>query len=272
MKKTLLIFIISCISLGSLQSQTPLTEAIDFTATDVHGHTWNLFELLDSGQYVVIDFFFCACGPCQIAAPKINESYEYFGCNSGQVNYFAIDTGDDNAACILFDETYGVTYPTISGIEGGGTAICNDYQIPAYPTVILIAPDHSIVEQDIWPIATAQTIIDILESHGIEEHECPPPVSIDEFIPSSVVENFSIFPNPFSNKTMISFSHTKSLDIEIVVHDLRGNEVAVLYKGISSPGNHQVSWKANASIQDGLYFCTIVSNEFKVTQKLMLSR
>lgn len=39
-------------------SQTPLTEAVDFTATDTHGQEWNLFEILDGGQYVLIDFFF----------------------------------------------------------------------------------------------------------------------------------------------------------------------------------------------------------------------
>lgn len=39
-------------------SQTPLTEAVDFTATDVFGMEHNLFEILDGGQYVCIDFFF----------------------------------------------------------------------------------------------------------------------------------------------------------------------------------------------------------------------
>jgi len=39
-------------------SQTPLTEAVDFTATDVQGVEQNLFEILDGGQYVCIDFFF----------------------------------------------------------------------------------------------------------------------------------------------------------------------------------------------------------------------
>ncbi len=39
-------------------SQTPLTQAVDFTATDVNGVELNLFEILDGGQYVCIDFFF----------------------------------------------------------------------------------------------------------------------------------------------------------------------------------------------------------------------
>ena len=39
-------------------AQTPLTVAVDFTATDVEGVEHNLFDILDAGQYVCIDFFF----------------------------------------------------------------------------------------------------------------------------------------------------------------------------------------------------------------------
>nr|NQU91343.1 hypothetical protein [Bacteroidota bacterium] len=39
-------------------SQTPLTQAVDFTATDVNGEEFNLFEILDGGQYVCIDFWY----------------------------------------------------------------------------------------------------------------------------------------------------------------------------------------------------------------------
>ena len=39
-------------------AQTPLTVAVDFTATDIEGVEHNLFSILDGGQYVCIDFFF----------------------------------------------------------------------------------------------------------------------------------------------------------------------------------------------------------------------
>ena len=39
-------------------SQTPLTTAVDFSATTTAGEELNLFEILDNGQYVCIDFFF----------------------------------------------------------------------------------------------------------------------------------------------------------------------------------------------------------------------
>ncbi|NPD46403.1 MULTISPECIES: hypothetical protein [unclassified Lentimicrobium] len=49
---------LAALTMNTSFAQTPLTEAVDFTATDTEGHTWNLFDLLDEGKYVVIDFFF----------------------------------------------------------------------------------------------------------------------------------------------------------------------------------------------------------------------
>jgi len=80
-----------------------------------------------------------------------------------------MNTGENDATCIAFDTQHGLTFPTVSGTEGGGTAVNNAYNPTAYPTIILIAPDHSIVEQDIWPIAP---IISIMEGHGITPHDC----------------------------------------------------------------------------------------------------
>lgn len=173
MRKLLFILLLITGFSLSMKAQCPLTQAVDFTVTTVEGEELNLFEILDGGQHVVIDFFFTTCGPCQAAAPHINESYIYFGCNSADVFYIAMDTGDSDDECIAFGEQFGVEYPTVSGIEGGGNAVCAAYGIPAYPTVILIHPDHSITEQDIWPIPNAQAVITPVENAGCEAAACP---------------------------------------------------------------------------------------------------
>lgn len=154
------------------RAQTPLDEAIDFNVTDVEGNEIHLFELLDDGKYVLIDFFFTTCGPCQDVAPRISEAYEYFGCGEYEIEFIAMDWGDTDEECIEFDYEFGVSYPTVSGIDGGGDQVVADYQIPLFPTVILIAPDHSIVENYIWPIPSSQSLIDDLEFHGINSNYC----------------------------------------------------------------------------------------------------
>ena len=37
-------------------------------------------------------------------------------------------------------------------------------------------PNHQIVIQDLWPISNAQTIVTQLEAHGLQQHDCTPPV------------------------------------------------------------------------------------------------
>ena len=176
MKKVLLLLLALTLGLG-LKAQCPYTEAMDFTATDCHGTEVHLFDILDGGQYVLIDFFFTTCGPCQQATPKIVESYYAFGCNLHDVYYMEVSVSDGDAACQNWATNYGVEYPTIS-TNGGGNGICSQYGIEQYPTVILINPNHQIVIQDLWPINTAQTVITALENQGVTQQSCEPSVDV----------------------------------------------------------------------------------------------
>ena len=173
--KKIFTFIFAIALSFNMMAQCPLTTAVDFTATDCHGTEVHLFDILDGGQYVLMDFFFTTCGPCQQATPKVVESYYAMGCNMYDVFYIEVSVSDGDAACQTWANTYGVEYPTIS-TAGGGATICNSlYQIGQYPTVILIAPDRSILIQDLWPINNAQTIITALGNYGLQQHDCTAP-------------------------------------------------------------------------------------------------
>ena len=198
MKKVFTLLLALALGFG-LKAQCPLTQAVDFTATDCHGTEIHLFDILDGGQAVLIDFFFTTCGPCQQATPKVVESYYAMGCNMHDVFYMEISDRDSDAACQTWCQTYGVEYPTISGAAGGST-ICGSsmYNIPAYPTVILIMPDRSIVIQDLWPINNAQTVISALEQHGIQQHDCNTPsydpqvtITVDQVMETEVTATFT---------------------------------------------------------------------------------
>ncbi len=107
----------------------------------------------------------------------LSVAYEMFGCNTADLFVIAVNDGNTNAQCIQFDQTYGVNFPCISGVEGGGTAINNTYGINAYPTYILIAPNHEIVEQDMWPISSVQTFVDYFQNNGLQQAECGAPLT-----------------------------------------------------------------------------------------------
>ena len=177
MKKVFTLILALALGFG-LKAQTSLTQAVDFTATDCHGQQIHLFDILDGGQAVLIDFFYTTCGPCQQATPKIAEAYTIMGCNQHDVYFMEITPYDADAACLTWVNNYGIEYPTI-GTTGGGSSIISQYGIGAFPTVILIMPDHSIVIQDLWPISNAQTIVTQLGQHGLQPNDCNAVVTYD---------------------------------------------------------------------------------------------
>ena len=216
MKKVFTLFLALAIGFG-LKAQCPLTQAVDFTATDCHGTEIHLFDILDGGQYVLIDFFFANCGPCQQATPKVVESYYAMGCNQHDVFYMEISDRDSNAVCQNWCQNYGVEYPTISGPAGGST-ICGSsmYNIPAFPTVILIAPNRSIVINDLWPINNAQTVITALEQHGLQQHDCngttynpQVTITVDQVLETEVTATFT------PNEDCASYNYMLATESEI---------------------------------------------------------
>lgn len=223
-------------------AQCPLTTAVDFTATDCHGTEVHLFDILDGGQYVLIDFFFTTCGPCQQATPKVVESYYAFGCNMHDVFYVEISDRDSDAACQNWTNTYGVEYPTIGGQAGGGT-ICNQYQIGAFPTLILVAPNHDIVIQDLWPINNAQTIITALENHGIQQHDCI--LAAGENIDKKV----TLYPNPADDMLIINGENLGC----VVVFNAIGQKVAKF-----TADSELII--ATSAYENGVYFVKIGAN------------
>lgn len=236
MKKVFTLILALAFGFG-LKAQCPLTQAVDFTATDCHGTEVHLFDILDGGQAVLIDFFFVNCGPCQQATPKVVESYYTMGCNMHDVFYIEISDRDSDAACINWVNNYGVEYPTISG-PAGGAGICNTYQISAFPTVILIMPDHSIVINDLWPINNAQTIVTQLGQHGVMPHDCNGPVTydpqvaltIDEVTENSITATFT------PNEDCASYYYLCATQTEIMGWYVTGEDIEAI---IQEHGNSE---------------------------------
>ena len=178
MKKILTLIIAVLFSI-SLNAQTPLTEAKDFTATDHDGNVINLFEILDRGQYVLIDFFFSSCSGCPKVATNMVDAYYQLGCNEEDVFFMEISSSDHTISAQSWIDQYSIPYPTIHNItpstgeiSGPGNDINKLYEIPSWPTTVLIAPDRSIVYSDIYPVNSPSDIINPLVEAGIKEYSC----------------------------------------------------------------------------------------------------
>ena len=169
-----------CLSFQLAFAQVSITEAPDFTLTDIHGEEHHLYDLLDDGKYVMIKLYAYWCGPCCSTAPAVKEVYENFGCNSGNLVVIGLEADGTLAQTEAFENDCGAAggFPVVSGLDGGASAVVDQFNPLAFPTVILVAPDRTIVEQDIWPFevdgATA-----LVEGYGPAQQECAPVSTAD---------------------------------------------------------------------------------------------
>ena len=238
----------------AINAQTTLTTAVDFTAKDIEGNTFNLFSKLGEGKYVLIDFFFTNCGPCQSTAPKLHEAFMTYGANNpdAQVYFVSINRDDNNAVMQSWESTYmnpTGPYPRgISGTEGSATggpqSFSSTYGISAYPTMILIAPNLSIVEQDIWPIGTADDFDPFFTAHGIT----PFTLSISDITTDN---NFSIFPSPAKDQITVSANGKKLSSIRIFI--MLGN--VVMNKNLSY--SQQIENLDISNLTSGIYYAEV---------------
>lgn len=205
---------------GLVKAQTPLTNAPDFTALDARGNYQQLYNYLNSGKYVLLDFFYNECLVCQEHVPEVNDAFVQFGCNTQDVVFMGINFNNTDGEVITFENDFGLFYPNISGIDGGGNDIIQLFQVIAFPTIILIAPDGSIPLQDIWPL-TAVNIVDEVLSAGADTAICP---SLSVRKPHSN-NSFSVFPNPATDYVYVSSSKLLN-NVTLQVSDVMGKQVA----------------------------------------------
>lgn len=251
MKKLLLLFAAALI-IGGTTAQTTLTEAVNFHVKTIHGEPIWLFPILDDeNQIVVIDFFSTTCPPCQEYAPDFQACYEKFGNNEGNVYFMGINWGNDNQGVWEFDSIYGLTFPTASGSQGGGNIVFNNYGILSYPTVIVIVPDHTIVEQHVW-YPTEENITDaVVAAGGIL-------VNTDEHKPGK--QELIVFPNPVESSGTISFDLQKETNVHISIYDFTGQKVYVSASQRCMKGKARIMFSVEG-LENGCYFVKVDSDK-----------
>ncbi len=258
MKKITLSFLFGIIMLSSM-AQTTLTTAFDFTVTDTKGVTHNLFNYLNAGKYVCIDFFYKDCPACGTTAPYLQTTFENFGCNQGNVIILAISSHDDDATLTTYANANanGYMYPMINSTTGGGGNVHTTYGITATPTFILIAPDKNIVERDMWPLANAQALITYITNRGGVAQACV--ASVNETKKEELVS----YPNPATNQVTVETNIEENYIISI--KNINGQVVL----NQKSEGSLSVTLDVN-QLSKGVYMLEVQSEKQTVSKKLVI--
>jgi thiol-disulfide isomerase/thioredoxin len=213
------LFIILYCTTNTIFAQTPLDTAVNFSVKDVNGNIHRLYDYLDEGKIVLLDFFTTACGSCQIYAPEVSQTYLNFGCNTGNVIVLGINYGTDNHGVLVFDSLFNAIYPSVSGIQGRGNQINSNYTILSYPTVILITPDKLIAQKYIWP-PSAGVLDSLLSAYGGVLSPCTIGLK-EEKLPVTL----AVYPNPFSDALYLALETQFAEKLVLYVSDATGRRV-----------------------------------------------
>ena len=85
----------------------------------------------------------------------------------------------------------------------------------------------------------------------------------------------SAYPNPFNPSTRIRYAVAAAQGgdtrIRLTVHNLLGQELAVLVDGIRSPGTYEVAFDASG-LPSGVYLCFLSTGTVHSTEKLIVAR
>ena len=123
---------------SSLFAQT----APDIDFTDLNGVSHNLYDYLDDGKSVLLDFFIVNCTPCQEGTGYLDAFYENYGPEgTDQLQVISLEVYN-NSDPIVQEAivNWGITNPVVNldYIPESYTPF-----VPFYPTYIMICPDRS---------------------------------------------------------------------------------------------------------------------------------
>lgn len=126
--------------------------APDFTATDLNGKAWQLYDVLNQGKTVILDISATWCAPCwnYHQSGTLESLYEKYGpSGTDELMVFFIEGDPSTSIADLYDMgtnsqgdwVAGTPYPIIDA-----AAIADNYNNAYFPTIYSICPNRIITQ------------------------------------------------------------------------------------------------------------------------------
>jgi hypothetical protein len=260
MKKSIYIVVAVIASLIAHPAKSQTT-AMNYNFIDCAGNSQSIFADLDAGKAVILEFFMTSCSPCITAGQKLEAM---------KTDLLAEFPGKIKAYAFGYNNTYSCTTINNWVNNNGFTSIPADSgaaQVAYYggmgmPTIVILGGGtaHSVLGTPYLGFSTSDTITmgadirNFLNATGINEN-------------TGLFNLVSVYPNPAKDQTMISFSLTKSVQVNIDIIDVMGRKVAgVLSENVSSG---MFSKAINTSgLAEGMYYISI-NADGNISQKTL---
>lgn len=80
---------------------------------------------------------------------------------------------------------------------------------------------------------------------------------------------FNNYPNPFNPTTRIKFTVSKRSEIKLIVYNLLGQEIQILFNGLIGSGEHEIEFDGS-NLSSGTYIFRLVTSEGIYSKKMLL--
>jgi len=95
-------------------------------------------------------------------------------------------------------------------------------------------------------------------------------------LPITNYEIISVYPNPFTHNTNISFSIKNSNNIQLDIYNIKGQRIKTLVSELMKVGNHEIEWDGRNDygkpVANGIYFYKLSTDTKSITKKMILLR
>lgn len=141
-------------------------KAITFTSTDEAGKTVSMADYL--GKVVVVNFWYAGCAPCRAEAPVLNGLHAKYAPEG--VAFLGVNTVDQAATALSFEERYRVLYPSAMDVDSGSVRIAFAGAIAptATPTTYVIDTKGRVAARIVGQLESA-SILNTLISDALAE-------------------------------------------------------------------------------------------------------
>ena len=233
---------------------------------DTKGNDYDLVQMLEDGNAIYIEFFATWCGPCKLAAPKLENVWQSFGEGENKVYVFGFSVSEkENTSDSLIEAEstkWGSTFPRMGYQDGQNEQFFKDFGFTLLPTNLMLIPNQN--KDSIYGFASVgyddlldETAIELFKSYGyntIDDTE----TNINSL--AEEVKEFSLYPNPMGANGYLTI-HTKTRAyIEVSVFNYTGQKLKTLYTGYTL-GNVGETIPINAhNIVNGMYLLQIKSS------------
>jgi len=91
----------------------------------------------------------------------------------------------------------------------------------------------------------------------------------DEKLAARNFELKNVYPNPFNNNAVITYSLSNQSRIQLIIYDINGSLVKILENQTKPVGRHELVWDA-AGMSSGTYIVLLKSDQHFASKKLVL--